>query len=435
MKKQLRAYIIPNILAMMGTSCYVLADTLFISLAEGANGITALNLVLPIYGLIYAIGSMIGVGSATRYALQTSIGHPDANSYFSNSIWFTMLVSIPFVLAGIFCPGWVLTCLGADETILSVGFTYTRIVLCFAPCFMLNYTMTAFVRNDHAPNVAMAATLCSGLFNIAFDYILMFPLGLGMAGAALATGFSPIVSMSICMVHYLSKRNTILFTRQLPSLSKLLSSCKLGVVAFAGELSNSITTMVFNFLLLGLGGNLAVAAYGIVANFALVGTALFNGISLGLQPLASAVHGQGNTQGEKEILRYSIQIGTVIACLLVAITLSIPETLVSVFNSEQSEPLAAYAVPGLSLYFLGFLVAQVNIIHAGFFSAIGNGVASSAIALSRGVVAIAILAFLLSHLFGINGVWLSFPAAEVATLLLTLWFVRRHSHPKNRGLS
>ena len=181
MKKQLRAYIIPNILAMMGTSCYVLADTLFISLAEGANGITALNLVLPIYGLIYAIGSMIGVGSATRYALQTSIGHPDANCYFSNSIWFTLLVSIPFVLAGIFCPGWVLTCLGADETILSVGFNYTRIVLCFAPCFMLNYTMTAFVRNDHAPNVAMAATLCSGLFNIAFDYILMFPLEIGRA--------------------------------------------------------------------------------------------------------------------------------------------------------------------------------------------------------------------------------------------------------------
>lgn len=434
MKKKLRAYIVPNVLAMMGTSCYVLADTLFISIAEGANGITALNLVLPIYYLIYAIGSMIGVGSATRYALQKSIGHSDANCYFSNSIWFTLLVSVPFVLAGIFCPGWVLTCLGADETILSVGFTYTRIVLCFAPCFMLNYTMTAFVRNDYAPKVAMAATLCSGLFNIAFDYILMFPMGLGMVGAALATGFSPILSMSICMVHYLSKNNTIVFKKQLPSLSRLLSSCKLGIVAFAGELSNSITTMVFNFLLLRLGGNLAVAAYGIVANFALVGVALLNGVSLGLQPLASTVHGQGNTQAEKEILHHSIQIGTAIACFLVAATLIFPETLVSVFNSEQSEPLAAYAVTGLSLYFLGFLVAQVNIIHAGFFSAIGNSVASSVIALSRGVVSISVLAFVLSHFLGIMGVWLSFPAAELTTLLLTLWFVRRHTHVKYERL-
>ena len=174
-----------------------------------------------------------------------------------------------------------------------------------------------------------------------------------------------------------------------------------------------------------------MAAYGIVANFALVGVALFNGVSLGLQPLASAVHGQGDTQGEKEILRHSIQIGSAIACFLVIITLIFPETLVSVFNSEQSEPLAAYAVPGLSLYFLGFLVAQINIIHAGFFSAIGNSVASSAIALSRGVVSITVFAFLLSHLFGINGVWLSFPAAEVATLLLTLWFVKRHLYVRN----
>lgn len=148
--------------------------------------------------------------------------------------------------------------------------------------FILNYTATAFVRNDGAPNVAMAATLGSGIFNIVFDYIFIFPLGLGMAGAAWATAVSPVVSMAICLTHYLSKRNTVRFMRKLPSLRKLLAACELGVVAFVGEISSGITTMVFNFVLLDLVGNIGVAAYGVVANLALVGTALFNGVSQGL---------------------------------------------------------------------------------------------------------------------------------------------------------
>ena len=316
MKKQLRKYIAPNILAMVGTSCYVLADTFFISIAAGANGITALNLVLPIYGLIFALGSMIGVGSATRYSLHRSVGNPDARDYFSNSVWFTLLVSCIFVAAGIWFPDRVLTLLGADAEILQIGLTYTQIVLCFAPFFMLNYTFTAFVRNDNAPKLAMAATLTSGIFNIAFDYIFMFPMKMGMVGAALATGISPIVSMSVCMIHYLSKNSTIVFTWKLPSIKRFLSSCTLGVAAFVGELSSGITTMVFNFILLGLSGNTAVAAYGVIANIALVGTALFNGVSLGLQPVASSVHGQMNSDGEKRIYRHSLQISLVIACLL-----------------------------------------------------------------------------------------------------------------------
>ena len=170
-EKQLRKYIIPNILAMVGTSCYVLADTFFIAASAGANGITALNLTLPVYGVIFALGSMLGVGSATRYSLQKALGAPDADDYFSNSILYTLLISLIFVALGILWPGGMLRLLGADDVILNLGLDYLRIVLCFTPFFMLNYTFTAFVRNDGAPKVAMAATLVSGLFNIVFDYI------------------------------------------------------------------------------------------------------------------------------------------------------------------------------------------------------------------------------------------------------------------------
>ncbi len=420
MEKQLRRYLLPNILAMIGTSCYILADTFFISLSQGPNGITALNLVLPLYGLIFALGSMIGIGSATRYALGKGSNAPDYHLYFSNSIAWTLLVGAVFVALGVAVPDGVLRLMGADDTILQVGHNYIRIVLCFAPLFMLNFTCTAFVRNDGAPRIAMAATLLSGLFNILFDYLLMFPLGLGMTGAALATGFSPVVSMSICLLHYLSPRNTIRLTPTLPSLRRLLSACQLGVVAFVGEMSSGVTTMVFNFILLHLAGNAAVAAYGIVANIALVGVALFNGISQGLQPLASACHGSGDTQGQSRIYRHSMFIGLCVSAVVVAVVVTFAGTLVAVFNSQHSAQLADYAIPGLRLYFLGFLFAGANIVKSGFYSATGRGRESSILALCRGVVAIVAFAFLLSHLFGITGVWLAFPAAELFTLLLGL---------------
>ena len=427
MEKQLRRYILPNILAMVGISCYVLADTFFISLQAGADGITALNLTLPLYALMFALGAMVGIGSATRYSLCKSFSPEEALSYFFNSLFWTLLLSLPFVAAGIFAPDTVLRWMGADDTIVAIGTSYIRIALCYAPFFMLNYTFTAFVRNDNAPNIAMTATLVSGLFNIVFDYIFMFPMGLGMVGAALATGISPIVSMSICMVHYLSGKNNVKFRWQVPSFTKLVRSCVLGFVAFVGEISSGLTTMVFNFLLLGLGGNIAVAAYGVVANIALVGTALFNGISQGLQPLASLVHGQSDTQGETQIYRYSLRIGMGIALALVASVWIWGDEMVALFNSEGSSQLAGYAGPGIRLYFLGFLCAVVNIIQAGFFSAIGKGLASSAIAFCRGVGAIVIFAFVLSNAFGITGVWLAFPAAEIFTFLLTILLRRRFS--------
>lgn len=426
-EKQLRKYIVPNILAMMGTSCYVLADTFFIATVEGANGITALNLALPIYGVIFAIGSMIGIGSATRYSLRKALGWGDANDYFSNSIWWTLLVSLVFVAAGIFCPDTVLRLLGADAEILDVGLAYVRIILCFTPFFMLNYTATAFVRNDGSPDIAMAATLGSGIFNIVFDYIFMFPLGMGLTGAALATAVSPVVSMAICLTHYLSQKNTIRFTGKLPSLKKLLAACGLGVVAFVGELSSGITTMVFNFVLLDLVGNIGVAAYGVVANLALVGTALFNGVSQGLQPLASEVHGKADADAERRICRESLRIGVGISVVLVAVALLFAESLVGAFNSEQSTELASYAEQGMRWYFPGFLIAAVNIVRAGFYSAAERGRESSLISLSRGVVAIVAFAFLLPKLLGVVGVWLAFPAAELFTLLLTEIVVKRMS--------
>ena len=300
--KQFFKYVSQNIFGLLGTSCYILADTYFISQAAGTDGVTLLNLCLPVYNFIFAIGAMVGLGAATRYAILRAQGDERCQRYFSNAIFCACALSVPFLLAGIFAPGSLLRLMGGDAEIVALGIPYARIFLMFTPFFMCNYIVSAFVRNDGDPSLAMVATLSSSLFNVVFDYIFMFPMGLGLAGAALATAVSPIISISICSRHFFKKENGVEFVRRMPSVKLLGQSCQLGISGFVGEMSSGVTTTVFNLLLLGLAGNVAVAAYGVVANFALVATAIFNGVAQGAQPLVSECYGKSDKAGARKLL-------------------------------------------------------------------------------------------------------------------------------------
>lgn len=302
MLKQFLKYITQSIAGMIGISVYILADTFFISVHSGADGLAVLNLILPVYGLIYAIGAMIGISSATRYAIDKP-RQKNTDFYFTQSVFWSLICSIPFILTGIFFPDRFLILLGADQGLTLLGRSYLRIMLIASPLFMVNYTFTAFARNDHAPSRAMTGAIAGSLFNILFDYIFMFPMALGLSGAALATAFSPAVTMLICTTHFLGKRNGIKFKWKTPSFRHLLSCCQLGISAFVGELSSAIITIIFNMLILNIAGNVGVAAYGVIANLSLVAMSIFNGLSQGAQPLISQNYGKGKTENVKLLLK------------------------------------------------------------------------------------------------------------------------------------
>ena len=411
-------YVFQNILGMLGISVYILADTFFISMAEGAGGITALNLVLPIYSLIYGIGAMIGVGSAIKFNILRARKDESADAFFSNAVIFAFIFSLIFIFAGIFAPSALVRLLGGDEVIVAIGTPYTRIFLICAPFFMGNIICNAFVRNDGNPTFAMQATLFSSFFNIVMDYVFMFPMGLGMAGAALATGLSPVVGMLMCCRHFFSKRSSIKFLWQIPSFKRLLEVCRLGVAAFVGEISSGVTTAIFNFLILSLAGNAGVAAYGVVANIAIVATAIFNGVAQGTQPLFSQFHGKKERETICKILKLGFGTAIVLALIIVIVTLGFTEGIVAIFNSENNHQMEMYAMKGVKIYFWGFLFAGLNIVGSGYLSAIEEEVLAFGISMIRGVVAISICAFVLAHFLGMTGIWLAFPTAEFITLLV-----------------
>ena len=380
-------YIFQSMAGMLGISVYILADTYFISVYSGADGLAVLNLILPVYGLIYAIGAMIGIGSATRYAIDRARGK-STSFYFLSAVTWDILISIPLVLAGIFIPDKILQLLGADAGLTALGKQYLRIILAASPFFMSNYAFTAFARNDSAP--------------------------------ALATAFCPLVTMIICSTHYLGKHNQVGFHFRAPSLRHLIACCQLGVSAFVGEISSAVIAIVFNFLLLGLAGNVGVAAYGVTANLSVVAMCLFNGLAQGTQPLISESYGKGDHTQSRQFLTWGVIACLIVEALILVLTWSMTDPLIQIFNQEQNAELLHYAHSGLRLYFLGFLFAGINILLVAYFSAVAQPKPAIAGSLLRGAVAIIPCAVILARLFGLNGVWLSFLASEMITFFAIL---------------
>ena len=395
--KQYFRYVSQNIFGLIGTSCYILADTYFIAQAAGTDGVAMLNLCLPIYNFIFAFGSMIGLGSATRYAILKAQNDERAHRYFSNGLMCAILIAVPFMLVGAFCPDAVLRLMGGDAAIVALGLQYTRIFLLFTPFFMCNYIVSAF---------------------------FIFPMGWGLPGAALATAISPVISISICSLHFRKPTNGVQFVRQRPSARLLLQSCQLGISGFVGEMSSAVTTTVFNLLLLRLAGNVAVAAYGVVANFALVATAVFNGVSQGAQPLVSQCYGKRDWAGVRKLLGLGSGTALALAAALYLVVFGFTDALVAIFNSENSALMARYAFTGMRIYFIGYLFAGFNIVSSGYLSAVNRPTEASITSISRGVVAIVACSLVLSALFGMNGVWAAFPASEAMTAVLTLFLLR-----------
>ena len=217
--KEFSQYVALNICGMVGLSCYILADTFFISNGLGANGLTALNLAIPIYSFVHGSGLMFGMGGATKYSIyRGQRKYKNADQFFSGTVYLMFAAAVIFMLAGVFFSGQLTRLLGADKNVYHMTKTYVQVILLFAPAFMANDTLICFVRNDGNPKLSMLGMLTGSFSNIILDYIFIFPLNMGIFGAVLATGLAPVISLIVLSGHWLAKQNRFHFVRIRPSL-------------------------------------------------------------------------------------------------------------------------------------------------------------------------------------------------------------------------
>lgn len=414
-------YVSLNVLGMIGLSCYILADTFFVARGIGSDGLTALNIAIPIFNFVNGIGLMLGMGSATKYAiLKAQNKNYEANIIFTNSLIYILIISILFIVISILFTSHIAYILGAKENIHTMTNIYIKMILLFSPMFMLNNVLLGFVRNDNHPRLAMIAMLMGSLFNIIFDYIFIFPLNMGIFGAVLATVFSPVVSILILSTLFIKKKNSFFIVKPNISFIKFFEVSSIGVSFLVTEVSSGFVILAFNIIILNIAGNVGVAAYGITANIALVIIAIFTGMGQGVQPIISINY--NNEDNINKIYKYAVILSISISVFVYIITYLFANEITSVFNRDNIEELQKISVNGLRIYFTAFIFVGYNIITCVYFSAKDKAKQAFIISILRGFIFIMPSIFILSSVFNMTGVWLSFPAAEILTSIFSLIF-------------
>lgn len=419
-------YVSANVLGMIGYSCYILADTFFIARGIGADALAALNLVLPAYSLMNGTGLMIGMGAASRYTISST--KPEGTLHrtiFTQALYLAAFAAVIFSSGGIFLPDRIAAVLGANADTIGYATDYIRILLIFSPLFLGNNLLLSFVRNDGAPRLSMTGMIVGSLTNIVLDYVFIYPLGMGMAGAALATATAPVISMLIMSVHFIKKRNHFRPVLTRLSLVRWGDICTLGVSSLVTELSSGVVIIVFNYLILGLNGNTGVAAYGILANIALVLVSIYTGIGQGVQPIVSRYAGKDGEEQRRSLRRYALITSLSFALLSYLLIAVFAVPLAELFNREHDPILTDIASNGMRIYFVSLFFSGINIVAAAFLSSADRPKQSFVVSILRGFVLIIPVAWILSVLFGLTGIWMAVPVTEAIVCALALIFLFR----------
>lgn len=428
-------YVSLNVLAMLGTSCYILADTFFIANGIGEDGLTALNLVLPLFNVLNATGLMIGIGGATKYAIYRARGEKEEGSrIFFHALLLALLVSVLFIAIGVWFTEPICRWLGSNAATHADMVIYLRTLYCFAPLFLCNQLFAAFVRNDGAPNRVMAATMLGTLSNIVLDYVFIFPFDMGMLGAVLATACAPLVGIGI-QLFYFRKSSCQLRLQPCQIQAHFLKPIfLLGGAEWITEVASGIVICCFNFVILREAGNTGVAAYGIIANIAIVAACLCTGIAQGVQPLISHSYGKGETQQVRNLLQLTLGTALGFAVILYGVLFGFTECIVSLFNTDGNVVLKEMAEGGVRIYFLAFFFAGCNIAASAFFSAVERPFFSFCISLLRSGVILLPVLFAFAAVWHMNGIWASYPVAECVTCVVALILLIRFWRRKRRIL-
>lgn len=419
-----------SILGILGVSCYILADTFFIAQGLGADGLAALNIAIPVYNFIHGTGLMFGMGGATIFSIlqsrQTSVNGRQADACFSNTLYLACAFGLLFAASGLLFSGPLAAALGADHKIFDMTTTYLKWLMLFSPAFILNDVLLCFVRNDGNPLLSTIAMLTGSFANIILDYILIFPMRLGIFGAVFATSISPIFSICIMSLHWFQKKHHFHLVKTAPRLRLTKEILSLGFPSLIGQIASGISMIVFNLLILKLEGNVGVAAYGVVANIAFVVVSIYTGMAQGVQPLISHSYGSGDKKGIRLGYRCSMYALFLFSIVLYLTLFLFAEPITAIFNSENNLRLQEISVIGIKLYFSSILFTGYNTILAVFFTSTENPIPAHLLSMLRGFLLLVPAAFFLSSLWHMTGLWLTCTIVEGAAAVLG-YAIYRHS--------
>ena len=407
---------------MMITALYFVVDGIFVGQGIGPLALAAVNLSLPVIVLIISTTMMLTMGGATLASI--SLGQKDpasANRYFGATLQVVLAFS---VLAAALCavfPEQIARLSGASEMMVPDTAVYIRWYCIFVTFYCLAMCLSAFVRNDGDPQLSLWAMTTGALTNIFLDWLFIFPLQMGLFGAAVASGIGQALSCLLLLIHFFRKKGQLrlhLPLRDKAAWKLTPEIARRGLPEFCTEMSQTVTTLLYNILSQQYLQEMGVAAFAVMCYISEIFIAVFLGVSQGVQPLISYSFGAGDRRRQLFFFRWGLVCNVALSALAYLIILVAGPALISVFNGDPQ--LIALAYDCAKVFSVSFIFAAVNIVFTTYFLSTKRTGAALAVAAGRSFLLNSVCIFLLPLLFGAGALYTGIIAAELLVSLCCL---------------
>lgn len=418
-------YLVPSICGTMVTSIYVLADTIIIGKGIGIDAMAALNIVLPLFNIFFGTGLLFGVGGSVLMSIARGRGDEQTgNCYFSTALILNAVTSLIYMVLFLTFMEPITRFLGATDVTMPYVLNYAPYIVWGLGFFAFSSFLQTFVRNDGAPKLSMIAVISGGIFNVILDIVFVYPMQMGMAGAAIASVLGSVLTTAILLFHFRSESNNLHFTLQGYSFSFVKNIFQNGFTSFWVDVSAGIVMFIFNLQILKYIGDIGVSMYGVITNTAIVVTCLCNGINQASQPIISVNHGAGLPDRIQSVKKLGIKTAFIICSIPALLGLFMPNMFTHIFLNPNAEILAL-SPTAVRTYFFGFFVTGLNMFIIGYFQSTIKPHLSLLLCLSRGCVLSILFVYILPPLFGVIGIWSAVPLAEFITLAMAVYFLKK----------
>ncbi|MBZ6065467.1 MATE family efflux transporter [Aeromonas schubertii] len=419
-------YVTPTVAAMLVTGIYVTIDGIFVGHILGEEGLAGIMLAYPICAVLYAVGALIGMGASSLASFHLGKGEGGvARHIVGNALLTVVLASVLLGGIGLIQGEALLRWMGAEGVIFEAGIDYLHWYAGLGFFAVLSMAFTSLLRNDGRPGLTTLILVTGGVLNVFLDWLFMVVLPWGLAGAAIATMLSQAVTGVWALSHFFTSRSGLRIGRDTlrPNGRLMLQTLRLGFSSFLMYLYLSVVLTLHNKALLWVGSALHVAAYGVISYTEAFFYLIFEGIAMGIQPIASFNAGAGHRERVLRIRNLALAVTLLVALAGVVPLYLWPEGAVWLFAGDNGA-LLPVAVSGIWLYFWGLPMEGVLLVGATYFQAINRPRVATLLTGGK-LLLIGGLLFGLGALFGVSGVWLALPSCSVLLTLVMVLAMRR----------
>lgn len=425
--RRLLRFTLPSVAMMIFTSVYGVVDGIFVSNFVGKTAFAAVNLIMPYLMAFGTLGFMVGTGGTALIAKTLGMGdRKKANELFSMLTWVCIIGGLLLTAVAMLFLRPVAAAMGAQGQLLEDCMTYGLIVLGASVAYILQFAFQSFCVAAEKPHLSLGMTVAAGVCNIALDALFVIVFRWGLVGAAVATATAQYLGAIVPMIYFAKPNSSILQLGKFRFDGKaFLHTCTNGSSELMSNLSMNLVGILYNLQLMQYAGENGIAAYGVIMYVNFVFVAVFLGFAVGSAPIIGYNYGADNRAEQKNIFRKSAVIVGVSGLIMTILGETLANPLSAIFVSYDPKLLEMTA-RGLRIYGLQFLLCGFNIFGSSLFTALNNGLISAAISFVRTLICQVAAVMLLPMVWELDGIWFAIVAAELAALLLTVFFLVKY---------